>query len=473
MADRPEIHTRRTRRVRLGAAALAVALVASIVGAATASAGYNSGVKYVHFGNGAQACFAGQALPCTAGAGSGVSNTLYVSQSDVDGEHRYTSVTGTADDPTRAWLAVTLAAGCRSLFRIEAAHLELGHSSWEGWNDPDEAGSWSHRFAGRDVAAGSKTMSERHLAVNVPVEEVVGEILGDDVGDLLDRGEQFVADDVAAGVDPEIARRTSHAETLEIPMHAEVTCRRDSLFGLFDLREMHDPATVPVRIVWLGIGAEPGEEWTGDWRDAELPTPDPVPTPPVPRPEVDDLTSDPWVVQAHLSVLSDPADPCRLLLSGVLVTNGQTGVTYRFVDGFGNRSRTWTVDVDQTFTAFLDHHVDLDTVPADPAFEPGLVAPEADGIGGLTAAPTDRVQGVYRLEVLSPNPLLSDPAGYNVLTCVAEPAPQPEATSTTTSTTTTTVPPGPGAGAPGGLVVPTTTVPDPPAPSRVGGLASR
>ena len=94
--------TRRVRRVRRGAAVLAAVATAAagvVLTAPPASAGYNVGVKYVDFGDDAHACFDGSPQPCGDADGSGVSNTLYVTQSLVDGEYHYTDVVGMAHDP--------------------------------------------------------------------------------------------------------------------------------------------------------------------------------------------------------------------------------------------------------------------------------------------------------------------------------------------------------------------------------------
>ena len=315
--------------------------------------------------------------------------------------------------------------------------MELGHSNWEGWNNPDEAGEWSWSPAPRDLSVGSKTMPTRNLAMNLDVDEVLEDLLpGNLTAALMQQwGEEVVDLDVGLGTDPELARMKSYSSTWEVPMHAEIVCKRG---GVFDLeREMHDSATIPVEIVWLGVGQEPGD----GWRDAVLPEPEREPEPPTPPEPADvPLTSQTWVTQAHLSVIPDPADPCRINLSGVVVANGETDVEYRFVDELGLHTQTFTTSVDQTFTAFLDHHIVLEPVPADgpgggggggQGF--GLVAEGDGGIGGLTHGATDNQQGLFRLEVLGPNHLVSDVASYNVADCVQEP-PGPVVVAPTTTT---------------------------------------
>lgn len=181
----------------------------------------------------------------------------------------------------------------------------------------------------RPLVVGSKTMPTRNLAMNLDVDEVLEDLLpGNLTAALMQQwGEEVVDLDVGLGTDPELARMKSYSETWEVPMHAEIVCKRG---GVFDLeREMDDSATIPVGVVWLGVGQEPGD----GWRDAVLPEPEREPTPPEPA-DVP-LKAQTWVTQAHLSVIPDPADPCRLNLSGVVVANGETDVEYRFVDELG------------------------------------------------------------------------------------------------------------------------------------------
>jgi hypothetical protein len=468
---------------RLIAAVVAVVAVGAAslplwAGSASA-AGHNIGVKYVDFRDGATACFDGQALPCVTGAGRGMSNTIYVSQTEVDGELRYTDVAGTAQDPSEVWLAATLGAECRGSFKMHSVRIAEDHSNYEGRQFPEEVSSWDEDLEARDIAAGAKTMSQRYVPISIPIDQLLDDDAVDlDTDQLLEQGEARVQDAVAGGIDPEVARRTSFEQTFEVPAHAEVECRRKSLFGIFDEREMHESATLPLRIVWLGLGAEAGEEWSGDWRDAQLPAPDPVPAPPASSQAVDvPLTSDTWVTQAHLSVLPDPADECRLHLSGTLVANGETEVSYRFVDHLGQHSDTYQAQIDQTSTTFVDHHVDLEPVVVDGGeFDPGLVAPHEQSIGGLTANPTDRVQGYYRLEVLSPNPLLSVVADYNVEPCIVEAPALPEAAPTSPTPTPTPNPtplPTPVDGLAGVTTTTTPPNPTPPTPARPGGFLTR
>ena len=147
----------------------------------------------------------------------------------------------------------------------------------------------------------------------------------------------------------------------------------------------------------------------------------------------DDVAAAPRVTQAMLTVGADPADPCRLALSGVITTDRPMTVEYRIVDDLGAESPVRSVEVDQTHTAYVLHYVDLPgTATPDPS---GSVAanPGTPGGGlGITARPTDRVQGYYRLHVTAPHGLWSDEASFNVEPCRQPPTVTAQLTSSTT-----------------------------------------
>jgi hypothetical protein len=93
-----------------------------------------------------------------------------------------------------------------------------------------------------------------------------------------------------------------------------------------------------------------------------------------------------------------------------------------------------SVEVDHTNTAYVLHHVDLPySAKPDPsgsiAATPG--APEGDL--GITARPTDRVQGYYQLHVTAPHGLWSDEASFNVEPCHQRPTVIAGITSPTTA----------------------------------------
>ena len=152
-----------------------------------------------------------------------------------------------------------------------------------------------------------------------------------------------------------------------VEYHASVTCRWTGLFHW--KRHMNNPAVVPIEVVYLGIGQEPQT-----WRDATFPEPS-GPRRDKPEPGAgedavgsDDVAAAPRVTQAMLTVGVDPADPCRLALSGVITTDRPMTVEYRIVDDLGAESPVRSVEVDHTHTAYVLHHVDLPvTAKPDPS----------------------------------------------------------------------------------------------------------
>ena len=147
----------------------------------------------------------------------------------------------------------------------------------------------------------------------------------------------------------------------------------------------------------------------------------------------DDVAAAPRVTQAVLTVGVDPADPCRLALSGVITTDRPMTVEYRIVDDLGAESPVRSVEVDQTHTAYVLHHVDLPgTATPDPSGSVAATPGTPGGDLGVTARPTDRVQGYYRLHVTAPHGLWSDEASFNVEPCHQPPTATAQLTSPTT-----------------------------------------
>lgn len=115
-------------------------------------------------------------------------------------------------------------------------------------------------------------------------------------------------------------------------------------------------------------------------------------------------------VDAHLLALEDDdPDECKLHLSGTFITNGPMTVFYHLVDNFGEQSPVYKVEVNQTHNAFVHHTVDLSEIELD--------GPEPSIDQGFSVIPTDRLQGYYRIEVVSPVKTDSNIADYNVEPC--------------------------------------------------------
>ncbi|NQY56102.1 MAG: hypothetical protein HRT86_06375 [Ilumatobacteraceae bacterium] len=127
---------------------------------------------------------------------------------------------------------------------------------------------------------------------------------------------------------------------------------------------------------------------------------------------------DSQVTGAHLSVLADPTDPCRLHLSGTITTNGPMDVEYRFLNQYGQPSNTYTIAVDHTGVASFGGHADIPvgTASASPG---GQLAPIPGGsLGGVVAEQAeDAYTGVCGLEIVSAEYLSPAVDGFSVPYC--------------------------------------------------------
>jgi hypothetical protein len=413
-----------------------------VVHAANAS-NATRGVKFVHFGSNPVICDG--AIPCLPGGGHGKSNTIYISQTEVNGEYRYTDVFGTAQDPDNVWLQTTLEGECASNHRLSRLEISAGYVG----DFADQVAEVDTPLAGwpitQPVDPDNKTLPRRNVAVDVPVEQVVDSLMLAAPLDLADWGEQRIADLVADGTPEGEARIAPYSYTSSVGMNATLTCRRRTNHDRHPFAT--DSTWHTLEIVWLGVGMEPGGEDNDDWRDAVLPEPTP------PEPIEPNLSVGFQVTQASLAVVADPADACLIHLSGVVTTTEPGTVSYRFVDEFGQRSQTYAVEVDHTRTTMFSHPFVLEPVTVTPPASHGgpddLTVADDGEIGGLTQEPTDNVQGYFQLEVVEPHAKSSNIASYNVDGCVEE-------TAAPGDLTTPTPPPAP----PGDV----TTPPPPPVP---------
>ena len=118
--------------------------------------------------------------------------------------------------------------------------------------------------------------------------------------------------------------------------------------------------------------------------------------------------------------------PVEVNASGIIVTNGETAVKYRFESDKGELSPVYTVQVDQAHTANVITKFKLGKFATGGAAStftaPGDPPSGGQGLGAteLKAAPTqaDVYQGFYRLHIVAPNQLVSTPASYKI-TCTA------------------------------------------------------
>lgn len=396
---------------------IAAASTPIAVGLAVSPAHANGGVQYVDFSVDATPWCPEGALPAGYGGyGDCESNTVYVVQTqNADGVWAWTDVVGPNGSDFIS-VPLRLDARCNAGYRLNAQSRIASGAAVEGATGgtlpPIEFGSdiW---YAPLAVNTNNRTIPERHWTEYIPVEDLPmwGGVLNDlpaAAGPFAEYLELFEDTSIAS------SRLTGFTEVVELDIHAAVVCRGTGLAHAEYW--MDDPGLINLNVVFLGQGMEPN----AGWRAAEVDIP--VEPPPFHRPPTGgtpDLSVEAQVTQANLTVLADPDDSCRLHLSGAIVTNGQTEVQYRIVDHLGVKSQIFTADVDQAFTVWLDHH--LDVVPsAEDGDTLGNFAPLDDGSGefGYAAEDTDNLQGYFQIEVIEPHLSYSNIASYNLPPCV-------------------------------------------------------
>lgn len=401
-----------TRLVRLGGAAL-VATATLAIPALPADASTSAyGVNHVDLEITPRFCPSpGGALPPGYGGQASCpesgqpTNTIYVEQVGVGGQWSFLELSGTGSTTNDVWFPAHYSAQCSGLRKLRGARIAAG--GYSGATAAFEVSIWDEDLP---VDTDHRTIPGRDLDLDVPIDAIQSlyDAMYPAPTSFADMGEHAIADLVAAGVPELDARTQSSSEVIHLDFSGEVLCSGSGRF-----RGASDAETTPIEIVFLGIGEEPGP----GWRDATI-------EPPTRDQQVDDqLTVAPAVTQADLIVMADPADPCRLLLSGALATNEPMSVDYRFTDELGVPSQVFTVDVDHTQVAFLDHHVDLPvrapSLDGDDGGVGELVARDPGGALELTADDTDREQGWYQLQVTAPHSLTSDIASYDVPPCTS------------------------------------------------------
>lgn len=421
----PAASRRGGRRALRAAAALTVTfLLAGVLGAVLqpgTAAALANGVNYVNFASNPYFCDGASLPTCLPDHGIGKANTIYVHQELVDGQYRYARATGTSTDSDDIWVQTTFSAQCGLRFRLNEAFMSHhGNTDASTSIDASSPGDGSTRTWPQPVDTSNRTIPQRNVALHQPVAEFTAQQWAMSPEELFQWGEDLVAEDTEVGYSEAYARTMGHTAERLAGLSATVTCRQIS--GLYawagnvDWRRTH--SAHEIQIVFLPIGGEPGDEDQPGWRDAELELP-----PSRPEPAADDLVEGFRVDQVALSAIPDTEDACLLHLSGVVTTNGPGEVSYRFVDELGVGSQLFSVQVDQTQVAMLDHHIELEPVDlgtglhTDGADPDGLVAPGDGGIGGYAQEQGDNVQGYYRIEVVEPHALLSDVASYNVDGC--------------------------------------------------------
>lgn len=386
----------------LGALALCVGALV-LAGPATAS----EGVKYVHLEPVAVDCSPGNALPCPfpPGTPQTESNVLYVEQTeDQNGKLHFNSLSTNTDDDT-VWLGLKYEAKCKTGYRLHSVNLKTGYeyASGEGYSEVTECDGDCPHIQSEPVNPDNKTIPWRHRPFYVPVSNVLSELELTEES-LYAYGEALIADRVADGMSEADARAQTEDFAAGFPVAAVVTCER--IFPI-ELSADGDSYAMPLMIRYLGHGEV-----------ADLQPSDPTPPPGI-DPQFVDQTS---VTQAVLfAVPDDSENGCGLNLSAVFTTNDETTIEYRLVNELGVKSQVFHVPVDQTYTAYVNHWIDLTDTVID-SQDLGLVAPSgSDGELDLTTEDTDRVQGYFQVEVILPHHKMSNIASYNLPACKPDP----------------------------------------------------
>jgi hypothetical protein len=412
-------------RSLITASAVAASLV--VVGASPAEAAYNLGVSYVRLDSDPHICLPQGALPQGFGgaedcAGSLPSNTIYVQQTENGDSYEYTDIVGTGSTADDVWVKTIFEAKCRSDYRLFHAFTREGYSDYSGGLKINEVSQdaippWAQQM---DVNSSNRTIPPREIDINMPIDRAeylhfnTGAWGGAGYGtSFLERAEILVADAIADGDSVHDARHTTRSEVIDFDIHGGVICR--GVAWPHYKKEKHNSATVPVEVVYLGIGQEPGH----DWRTAEIP---PEHGPGVQDQAVGDLAGHTQVTDVSFSTSLDEADPCRLNLRAVFHTNAPTTIEYRVVDELGVGSvQDWSIDIDDTMLGVADHYVMLPVVESSGGDGPGgwLVNPEdQDGELGLAHEGSNNEQGYYQVEFSTPHHGWSEVASYNVAPCI-------------------------------------------------------
>ena len=223
---------------------------------------------------------------------------------------------------------------------------------------------------------------------------------------VIDWGNESVASRAGSIQQEQVIRSSDWSVYLWQPIGLKVRCAH--VAGYTGLKAWWGNATFekPIRVVFRGKSAAfdlnspaPGQ---GVYFDPSLPN---------------GQLADEVRVEPYLLIVDDfddgASNDCKLNLSGTFKTNGETVVFYHIVDDRGEMSPLYKVAVDQTYTAFVYHPVDLsEREPEAP--QPGINR-------GFSAIPTDRLQGFYEIRVVSPYKTVSNVASFNLEPCKTRP----------------------------------------------------
>jgi len=326
---------------------------------------------------------------------------------DPNGQLRYTTLkAGNYLDPT-VNIGVKVSAQCKWGYELSRTFLEnndLGddlQKYYDYWgtgivpNSPSYSPIVSLPIVLQDFpfTNGNRTLGERVEYLRLPVGSFEP---------LIDYGNEWVAAHSDSIIQENNIRANDWTAFLNQPVGFAVRCKR--VVGYTGLDKWWGNATYdkPIRVVYRGKSAEfdlinlaPGQGAHFD--------------PALPNGQLGDTVN----VDASLLIVENEETECTLDLSATFTTNGETVIFYYLVNDRGVVSPLYKTAVDQTHTAFVYHPIDLSEQ------EPEIVFP-AD-TRQLSAVPTDRLQGFYQIEVVSPHKTMSNIASYNIEPCITKP----------------------------------------------------
>ncbi|MGD8629936.1 MAG: hypothetical protein PVG72_04315 [Gammaproteobacteria bacterium] len=320
---------------------------------------------------------------------------------DENGDLKYTTLKGgNIIDPTIN-IGVEIEAKCKSGYELSRTLLinnDVGNDIQGrydyfglGSTEPSYTPVVSEPIIEQDIdfTDGNQTFGKRVEYLRLPL---------DSFEPLIDFGNQWVNDHPSYNI-----RYSDWTAFLEQPVGFAVRCKRRVFYTGIDKWWGYSTFWKPIRVVYRGASAEfdlnnlaPGQ---GSYFDPSLP-----------NGQLGDIVN----VDANLLIVTnDQANDCKLNLSASFTTNGETVIFYHLVDDRDVMSPLYKVAVDQTYTAFVNHVVDLSER------EPEGPVPSEDL--GFSAIPTDRLQGFYQIEVVSPYKTNSNIADYNIEPCRTRP----------------------------------------------------
>jgi hypothetical protein len=323
---------------------------------------------------------------------------------DQNGDLRYSTLKGSNFlNPGMTNVRVKVAGRCKRGYLLSGAELETencvvgGRADTSADRDRDCRDPLlidPHAVQQVPFTQGNRTLGTRNVDFYVPLANFQA---------VIDYGNEDVAARAGSLFEESRIRAQDWTAYLTAPTSFWLRCKRAVGYTGLDKWWGVDTYIKPVRVVYRGASADfdivnraPGQ---GKYFDPTLPN---------------GQLADTVNVDANLLIVpNEKESDCKINLSGTFTTNGETVIFYYLVDDTGGMSPLYKVAVDQTYTAFVSHPIDLS--------EPELEGPVPGIDQGFSSLPTERLQGFYQIEVVSPHKTTSNIAEYNIEPCNTRP----------------------------------------------------